>query len=156
MKRQLGITAASISAAVFLLCAGLSWPALGAENAPPAKKKAKAPPEAKTPQSKSQKPAYQTAELAGKAKACFGAAPKIEKLVPDEGKAGDKITIKGSQFGSANCLRDVSFGPGRPAKFTMQDERTITTTVPSGGRKGMAIVSITTASGGDSKAFLLK
>ncbi len=38
----------------------------------------------------------------------------------------------------------------------MKDETTITVTVPKGGRKGLAIVTVTTASGEDSKPFLMK
>jgi len=127
---------------------------LAADKDKPAKKP-KAAPEAKAPKSKN-KPTFQTAETAGKAKACFGVAPKIDKLTPDEGKPGDKVTITGAQFGSADCLRGVSFGPGHAASFTMQNESTITAIVPAGGRKGLAIVTVTTASGEDSKPFLVK
>ena len=124
-------------------------------------KKPKAAPEAKVPKpkadkSKADKPKLQTTETAEKAKACFGVAPIIEKLSPDEGKPGDKVTIKGTQFGSPDCLRGVSFGPGHAAIFTMKNDTTITATVPKGGRKGLAIVTVTTASGEDSKPFLVK
>ena len=119
-------------------------------------KKPKASPESKAQKPKAAGPKFQTAETAGKGQACFGTAPKMEKLTPDEGKAGDTVTIKGSQFGSADCLRGVSFGPGHPAKFTVQNDTTITATVPGGGRKGLAIVTVTTASGEDSKPFLMK
>jgi hypothetical protein len=128
---------------------------LAADKAKP-EKKPKASPQAKAPKPKSAKPTFQTAETAGKAKSCFGEAPKIEKLNPDEGKAGDKITITGTKFGSLDCLRGVSFGPGNAATFTLKDETTITATVPKGGRKGLAIVTVTTASGEDSKPFLVK
>jgi hypothetical protein len=144
-----------VTAGLFLLSIGSSEQAFAADKDKPAKKP-KAAPEAKAPKSKGEKPKYQTAESAGKAQACFGEAPKIEKLTPDEGKAGDKVTIKGSQLGSAACIRGVSFGPGNPAKFSLQNETTISATVPTGGRKGLAIVTVTTASGEDSKAFLLK
>jgi hypothetical protein len=128
---------------------------LAADKDKPAKKP-KAAPEAKAAKPKADKPKFQTAETAGKAKACFGEAPKITKLTPDEGTAGDKVTITGTKFGSADCLRGVSFGPGHAATFKMQNDTTITTNVPSGGRKGLAIVTVTTASGEDSKAFLIK
>ena len=120
--------------------------------------KAQATPEAKAPKpkaSKTDKPKFQTAEKAG-VKACFGEAPRIAKLAPDEGKAGDKVTITGTNFGSADCLRGVSFGPGHAATFKVKDETTITATVPPAGRKGLAIVTVTTASGEDSKPFLIK
>jgi hypothetical protein len=119
-------------------------------------KKTKASPEAKAPKSKADKPTFQTAEKAGTSKACFGEAPNIEKLTPDEGKPGDKITITGTKFGSVDCLRGISFGPGNAAQFTMKNETTITATVPKGGRKGLAIVTVTTASGEDSEPFLVK
>lgn len=142
---------------VFLLAMAASdpEPTLAAEKDKPAKKPKPAP-EAKVPKPKAEKPRFQTAETAAKATACFGVAPKIEKLVPDEGKAGDKVSIKGSQLGPAECLRSVSFGPGRAATFVLQNDSTITATVPPGGRKGLAIVTVTTASGEDSKAFLVK
>jgi len=38
----------------------------------------------------------------------------------------------------------------------VKNETTITTTVPAGGRKGLAMLTVTTASGEDSKAFLVK
>jgi hypothetical protein len=128
---------------------------LAADKTKP-EKKPKTSPEAKAPKAKADKPTFQTADKAGKAKACFGEAPKIEKLTPDEGKAGDKVTITGTKFGSSDCLRGVSFGPGNAAAFTMKNDTTITTTVPKGGRKGLAIVTVTTASGEDSKPFLVK
>ena len=94
-------------------------------------------------------------ETTGKSTACFGEAPKLEKVTPDEGKAGDKVTITGSSFGTTACLRGVSFGPGHPAQFHQTDD-SITTTVPSGGKKGLVLLSVTTASGENSKPFLVK
>lgn len=138
-----------------VLSIGYSGLALAAEKDKPAKKP-KASPEAKAPKTKSDKPTFQTAEKAAKANACFGEAPKIDKLTPDEGKAGDTVTITGTKFGSADCLRSVSFGPGNAATFKMKNETTITATVPKGGRKGLAILTVTTASGEDSKPFLIK
>ena len=139
----------------FTVITGQAAISLAADKTTPTKKP-KASPDAKAPKSKTDKPTFQTAEKAAKGKACFGEAPKIEKLSPDEGKAGDKVTITGSKFGSAECLRGVSFGPGNSADFKLKDERTITVTVPKGGRKGLAIVTVTTASGEDSKSFLVK
>ena len=150
-------TMIGIGLIAFVLAAGHAGNAFAAEKDKPAKKP-KASSEAKAPKStaKADKPTFQTAEKAAKAKACFGEAPKIGKLTPDEGKAGDKVTITGTKFGSADCLRSVSFGPGHAAEFKMKDETTITATVPKGGRKGLAIVTVTTASGEDSKPFLVK
>ncbi|MBI4000951.1 MAG: IPT/TIG domain-containing protein [Nitrospira defluvii] len=101
-------------------------------------------------------PKYSSAETAAKAQACFGEAPKIESVKPDEGKAGDKVTISGRNFGPAECLRSLSFGPGHPATFKFESDNQITATVPIGRRKGMAMMTVTTASGEDSKPFLVK
>lgn len=101
-------------------------------------------------------PKFQTAETAAEGNACFGVAPQIERLVPDEGEPGVKVTITGAEFGSPDCLRDVSFGPGYASTFTMENESTILATVPTDGRKGLVMVTVTTASGEDSKPFLVK
>ncbi|MBP6199182.1 MAG: IPT/TIG domain-containing protein, partial [Nitrospira sp.] len=81
---------------------------------------------------------------------------KIQSVTPDEAKAGEKVTISGRGFGPADCLRSLSFGPGYPAAFTFVNDTQITATVPTGRRKGMAMMTVTTASGEDSKAFLVK
>lgn len=101
-------------------------------------------------------PKPQTAETTASTPACFGIAPQIQELVPDEGEPGTQVTIKGAEFGSPDCLRGVSFGPGQPSTFTLKDESTILTTVPADGRKGLVMVTVTTASGQDSKTFLVK
>ena len=108
---------------------------------------------APTPQAPAQK--FATAEIAGKAPSCFGEAPILDKLTPDQGKAGEKVTITGANFGTAACLRGVSFGPGHPAQFRQTND-SITTTVPSGGKKGLVLLTVTTASGENSRPFLLK
>ena len=108
---------------------------------------------APTPQAPAQK--FATAEIAGKAPSCFGEAPILDKLTPDQGKAGDKVTITGTNFGATACLRGVSFGPGHPAQFRQTND-SITTTVPSGGKKGLVLLTVTTASGENSRPFLLK
>ena len=120
-------------------------------------KKAKKPPQAPTGAlaPKATAPKFASAEAAGKSQSCFGEAPTIDKLTPDEGKAGDRVTITGSSFGATACLRGVSFGPGHPAQF-QQTNDSITTTVPSGGKKGLVLLTVTTASGENSKPFLVK
>ena len=100
-------------------------------------------------------PKFATAETAGKAPSCFGEAPKLDKLTPDEGKAGVKVIITGTNFGEAACLRGVSFGPGHPAQFRQTND-SITTTVPKGGKKGLVLLTVTTSSGENSRPFLLK
>ena len=99
---------------------------------------------------------YQSAETAGKAPSCFGMAPNIDKVSPDEGKAGDKVTITGTNFGNSDCLRSISFGPGHAAIFKIESDSKISATVPSGGRRGLAMLTVTTASGEVSKTFLVK
>ena len=120
-------------------------------------KKAKKASQARTssPASKATAPKLASPETAGQASSCFGEAPILDKLTPDEGKAGDKITITGSKFGTPACLRGVSFGPGHPAQFQQTDD-SITATVPNGGKKGLVLLSVTTASGENSKPFLMK
>ena len=155
VKRMGSGTMVLIGVVALVLAASNAGQALAAEKEKSAKKP-KAAPEAKAAKPKADKPKFKTAETASKAKACFGEAPKIEKVTPDEGKAGDKVTITGTKFGTSDCLRGVSFGPGHAATFTMKNDTTITATVPSGGRKGLAMLTVTTASGEDSKAFLVK
>jgi len=120
-------------------------------------KKVKKPAKARTsaPAPKATAPKFASAETAGKSPSCFGEAPKLDKLTPDEGKAGDRVTITGTNFGEAACLRGVSFGPGHPAQF-QQTNDSITTTVPRGGKKGLVLLTVTTASGENSRPFLLK
>ncbi|NOT21301.1 MAG: hypothetical protein HOP22_01050 [Nitrospiraceae bacterium] len=107
------------------------------------------------PASKATAPKLASTATAGQASSCFGEAPILNKLTPDEGKAGDKVTITGNNFGKAACFRGVSFGPGHPAQFQQAND-SITTTVPAGGKKGLVLLSVTTASGENSKPFLMK
>ena len=136
-----------------LSLAAISSTAWAAEPVKQIKKPAKAG--TSSPAKKVIAPKFATAETAGKAPSCFGEAPKLDKVMPDEGKAGDKVTITGTNFGETACLRGVSFGPGHPAQFQQTKDR-ITTTVPSGGKKGLVLLTVTTASGENSKPFLVK
>jgi hypothetical protein len=95
------------------------------------------------------------ASKVAKDRVCSGVTPKIKKVSPDEGKAGDKITLTGENFGSAGCVSGVSFGPGSPAKFTQVNDGMLTTVVP-GGKRGIALLSLTNSGGEDSKPFLRK
>ena len=130
-----------------------TWAAEPVAKEKAAKKSAKMRTSAPAPKTTAPKLAKE--ETAGKSTACFGEAPNLDKVTPDEGKAGDKVTITGSSFGTAACLRGVSFGPGHPAQFHQTND-SITTTVPSGGKKGLVLLSVTTASGENSKPFLVK
>jgi hypothetical protein len=153
--RSSSITVAIGVLATFLVA--MSPPATWA--AEPGKQETKAKKQSQTQTvpnaKKSTTPKFASAETAGKAQSCYGEAPKLDKLTPDEGKAGDKVTITGTSFGAAACLRSVSFGPGHPAQF-QQTNDSITATVPSGGKKGMVLLTVTTASGENSKPFLVK
>ena len=86
---------------------------------------------------------------------CTGDFPKIQKVQPDEGKAGTKVTITGKNFGQRGCLSMVSFGPGSPSKFDHKDDMTITATVPE-AKKGLRLLTVNTAAGQDSKPFLVR
>ena len=154
------VTGPRITVAIGLLaiCLAAISPA-GTWAAEPVKqeKKAKTPAQgrksARAPKATALK--FATAETAGKAPSCFGEAPKLDKLTPDEGKAGVRVIITGTNFGEAACLRGVSFGPGHPAQFRQTND-SITTTVPSGGKKGLVLLTVTTSSGENSRPFLVK
>ena len=148
----------TVAIGVLAICLAAISPA-GTWAAEPVKqeKKAKKPARVRTSAlaPKATAPKFASAETAGKASSCFGEAPKLDKLTPNEGKAGDRVTISGTNFGEAVCLRGVSFGPGHPAQF-QQTNDSITTTVPRGGKKGLVLLTVTTASGENSKPFLVK
>ena len=129
----------------------VTWPA---EKEKPIKKDKSVQPAKKGMTSKEATKAS-GAGIVDKATACFGDAPKIEAVKPDEGKTGDKVTITGTNFGAPGCLSSVSFGPGSPATFVHVNESTVTATVPS-GKKGIRLLTVTTASGEDSKPFFVK
>jgi hypothetical protein len=42
--------------------------------------------------------------------------PKIHKVEPDEAKPGQKVTIKGENFGTKECFHGVAFSAAGPAK----------------------------------------
>lgn len=90
-----------------------------------------------------------------KGKNCSTKGPKIKQVAPDEGKAGDKVTITGEQFGQSGCITMVSFGPGSPAKFTHVNDKKLTAVVPD-GKKGLELLTVTASLGVDSKPFLRK
>ena len=84
------------------------------------------------------------------------ARPKIMKVEPDPMKPGDKITIKGENFGTKECFQSVSFGGmADSAKITFKyvNETTVEATVPE-IRPGMTRVNVVT-SGGSSQAIVL-
>ena len=96
------------------------------------------------------------ASIVAESRACGAISPKIDKVKPDEGRAGDKVTITGENFGSPGCLATISFGPGSSAQFTQSGDNSVTATVPKEARRGIKLLIVTTTAGEDSKPFLVK
>jgi IPT/TIG domain len=84
--------------------------------------------------------------------------PKILKVEPDEAKPGQKVTIKGENFGTKECFHGVAFSAAGPAKidYKFVNETTIEATVPD-IRPGMSFIDVV-AGGGNarSKGFLVQ
>jgi hypothetical protein len=84
--------------------------------------------------------------------------PKIFKVEPDEAKPGQKVTIKGENFGTKECFHGVAFSAAGPAKidYKFVNETTIEATVPD-VRPGMSFIDVV-AGGGNarSKGFLVQ
>ena len=129
----------------------------GAADEPKKEKKVKEAPAAAQPGGgiKSNKAKASESPRLTKGHVCSGETPKIKKVTPDEGKPGDKVTITGESFGEAGCVNMVSFGPGSPSKFTQVNDKTITATVTD-GKKGLELLTVTGATGEDTKPFLRK
>lgn len=85
-----------------------------------------------------------------------GRRPKVTKVEPDEVKPGDRVVIKGENFGPKECLQNVTFGSDAAGKFTLVDESTIEATVPN-SKGGMTFVRVVTGGGSaQSKPVLIK
>ena len=84
--------------------------------------------------------------------------PKIFKVEPDEAKPGQKVMIKGENFGAKECFHGVAFSAAGPAKidYTFVNDTTIEATVPD-VRAGMSFIDVV-AGGGNarSKGFLVQ
>jgi len=84
--------------------------------------------------------------------------PKIFKVEPDEAKPGQKVTIKGENFGTKECFHGVAFSAAGATKidYTFVNETTVEATVPD-VRAGMSFIDVV-AGGGNarSKAFLVQ
>lgn len=84
--------------------------------------------------------------------------PKIMKVEPDEAKPGDKVVIKGENFGTKECFHGVTFSSASKEKvdYKFVNESTIEATVPQ-AKAGMSFV-IVVAGGGSaqSKPVLIK
>jgi len=84
--------------------------------------------------------------------------PRIIKVEPDEAKPGDKVTIKGENFGTKECLHNVSFSsaPGEKVQYTYVNDGTIEATVPN-SKAGMSFVIVVAGSGSaQSKPVLIQ
>ncbi len=84
--------------------------------------------------------------------------PKIFKVEPDEAKPGQKVTIKGENFGTKECFHGVAFSAAGAAKidYNFLNESTIEATVPD-VKAGMTFIDVV-AGGGNarSKGFLVQ
>lgn len=84
--------------------------------------------------------------------------PKISKVEPDEAKPGQKVVIKGENFGTKECFRGVAFSAAGPGKidYTFVNDTTIEAMVPD-VRPGMSFIDVV-AGGGNarSKGFLVQ
>jgi hypothetical protein len=84
--------------------------------------------------------------------------PKIHKVEPDEAKPGQKVTIKGENFGTKECFHGVAFSAAGPAKveYKFVNDTTIEATVPE-VKAGMSFIDVV-AGGGNarSKGFLVQ
>jgi hypothetical protein len=84
--------------------------------------------------------------------------PSISKVEPDEAKPGEKVTIKGENFGTKECFHGVTFSAASKEKvdYNFLNESTIEATVPD-AKAGMSFV-IVVAGGGiaQSQPLLIK
>ena len=87
--------------------------------------------------------------------------PKIVKVTPDPVKPGDKITIKGENFQSKECLQDVSFGSQGGTRsdtkisFKYIDETTVEAVVPE-LKAGLSPVNVVTVGGSAQQIVLIQ
>jgi hypothetical protein len=84
--------------------------------------------------------------------------PSISKVEPDEATPGEKIMIKGENFGTKECFHGVTFSAASKEKvdYKFLNETTIEATVPE-VKAGMSFI-IVVAGGGSaqSKPLLIK
>ena len=81
--------------------------------------------------------------------------PKITKVTPDPVQAGQKVTIKGKNFGKKECFLGVSFGATKAVGFTYVNETKVEATVPE-MKPGLTQVSILTEAGSSQYVLLIK
>ena len=84
--------------------------------------------------------------------------PKILTVEPDEVKPGDKVVIKGENFGAKECIQSVTFSSAAGTKIDYKyvNENTIEAKVPD-SKAGMSFVIVVAGSGSaQSKPVLIK
>ena len=83
--------------------------------------------------------------------------PKIIKVEPDVVKPGDRVVIKGENFGSKECFRGVTFSKVSKTKvdYAYVNRTTIEATVPQVPPGMTFIVAITGAGSVQSKGVLI-
>lgn len=83
------------------------------------------------------------------------AHPKITKVTPDPVKPGQRITIKGSNFGTKACFRGVSFGRYETRQYKYVNGNTLVAQVPN-LKPGLTPVNILTAGGASEYVLLIE
>ncbi len=112
--------------------------------------------EAKSSKSKRSKSSKALPSAVAKAPVCDSQAhPKIVKVTPDSVKPGQKIMIKGKNFGTKACFQKVSFGANKARKFKYVNDTTLEATVPK-MKPGLTPVNILTAGGSSEYILLIK
>ena len=99
--RRITIAIGVLALSLAMVSPTVTWAAEPAKQEKKAKKPAKAPASAPTSKAASPNvtaPKFASAETAGKAPSCIGEAPKLDKVTPDEGKSGTKVTITGTNL----------------------------------------------------------
>ena len=78
--------------------------------------------------------------------------PSIAKVEPDEAKPGEKVMIKGENFGSKECFHGVTFSAASKEKVDYQfvNDTTIEAIVPE-AKAGMSFI-IVVAGGGSAQS----
>ena len=78
--------------------------------------------------------------------------PRIIAVQPDEVKPGDKVTIKGENFGTKECFHGVTFSAASKTsvEYTLVNDSTIEAKVPD-IRNGMTFV-VVVAGGGSAQS----
>ena len=96
---------------------------------------------------KSSKSSMAPSSKVAKAPACdYQSHPKIATVSPDPVKPGQKIVIKGSNFGTKQCFHNVSFGSTGAHNFKYVSPTMLEATVPN-LKPGLVPVNIHTEAG---------